>query len=189
MNAGKHVWQTETSNFRSYNESWDAGQPTSSGMYWAGRIHDAIVNAKVNAYLYWALTWSGAPGSGVNNGSLTLVDGATDTFYVPKRVWAFAGYSRYVRPGATRIDAASSNSNLLSSAYINTDGSKVIVVINTASSAISTTFALQNVTGTSAIPHLTNETSSMTQQSSIPISGGAFTATVPARSMVTYSIP
>jgi glucosylceramidase len=44
------------------------------------------------------------------------------------------------------------------------------------------------VTSGTAAPYLTNNTNSMTAQSTVGITGGTFTATVPARSMVTYRI-
>ena len=176
MNAGKHVWESETSNFDAYNATWDGGSSSTNGYHWAYVIWDALVNAKVSAYLYWALNWNNSN----DNGWLIKVDGAT--YEVPKRVWAFANYSRFIRPGATRIDATTGNTNLKVSAYKNADGSYAIVVLNAATTDESTSFTLQNVAaGTSAVPYLTNETNNTAQQTSIAISGGAFSATVPAR--------
>jgi glucuronoarabinoxylan endo-1,4-beta-xylanase len=183
INAGKRVWQTETSNFNTYNGSWDNGTPSHAGFQWAQALHDALVNANVNAYLYWVLAWN----NGTDNGFLVKVSGSTYT--VPKRLWAFAGYSRYVRPGATRISATAPPGNLKPSAFRNTDGSVVIVVLNTGRNGAATTFNLQNlVVGSTAAPYLTNEANSMAAQAGIAISAGAFTATVPGRSMVTYRI-
>ena len=183
LNAGKHVWESETCNFDPYNATWDGGSTNNSGYHWAYVIWDALVNAKVSAYLYWGLTWDNSS----DNGWLVKVAGST--YEVPKRVWAFANYSRFIRPGATRIDATTGNSNLKVSAYKNTDGSYAIVALNAATTDESTSFTLQNVAaGSSAVPYLTNETNSTAQQTGIAISGGAFSATIPARSLVTYKI-
>jgi glucuronoarabinoxylan endo-1,4-beta-xylanase len=89
-----------------------------------------------------------------------------------------------------RVSATSGDANLKTSAFTNTDGSVVVVVLNTGSSAISTNYTLGDVgvsNGTVA-SYVTNESSSMAAQSSVPLSGGAFSATVPARSLVTYRI-
>ena len=59
------------------------------------------------------------------------------------RLWAFANYSRFVRPGAVRT----------------------------------------------VTPYLTSTSSDTAAQATIGVSGGAFTATIPARSLVTYDIP
>jgi glucosylceramidase len=51
-------------------------------------------------------------------------------------------------------------------------------------------FRLRNTgstTGT-ATPYLTNGSSSMARQSAVPVTGGTLTATVAARSLVTYTI-
>lgn len=45
-----------------------------------------------------------------------------------KRTWSFAQYSRYIRPDAYRIGV--SDNELLSSAYVNADGSYVVVILN-----------------------------------------------------------
>ena len=182
--AGKHTWETEVSNFEPYNGSWASADISTSGYQWALNIHQALVDADVSAYLHWALTWNGGL-TGANNGTLTLVDGANDTFYVPKRVWAFAGYSRYVRPGAVRIDANSTNAALKSSAFRNKDGSYVIVVINTADAAVAANYVSP---GRTVVPYLTNETNSMAQQPGSKIKHGQFTATIPAKSMMTFNI-
>jgi cellulase/cellobiase CelA1 len=66
----------------------------------------------------------------------------------------------------------------------------VIVVLNTATSAISTSYTLTNTglsTGTVA-PFLTNTNSSMAAQPTTALAGGTFATTVPARSLVTYRI-
>nr|WP_267897481.1 cellulose binding domain-containing protein [Micromonospora deserti] len=101
-----------------------------------------------------------------------------------------AAYSRFIRPGANRIGATTSDGNLRLSAYRNGDGSVVVVALNAASSANQVSYALQNIgisTGT-ASPYLTNGSASMTAQPAIAVGGGTFTATVPARSLVTYVI-
>ena len=49
-------------------------------------------------------------------------------YEVSKRTWSFAHFSRYIRPDAYRIGV--SDSDLFSSAYVNEDGSYVVVVLN-----------------------------------------------------------
>ena len=148
---------------------------------------DRFVNAPVNAYFYW---WGAKAyemdSTAVNSPLIKIVE---DTYEPSKRLWAFANYSRFIRPGATRIDASTSKSDLRVSAFVNTDGSYAIVVLNVGYIDETMIFSLQNVTaGDSAVPYLTNETSDTAQQPSITISDGFFTADVPARSLVTFHI-
>lgn len=178
---GKPVWQTEVSVFDALTTAWDDGGQ-GSGFTWAGHLHTALTAGRVNAYLYWWLATLGT-----NNEAFINISGST--FTVSKRLWAFAGYSRYVRPGAMRISATTANTNLKVTAFRNTDGSYVAVALNAAAADEVVTFSLANVsTAGTATPYLTNQANSMAPQPALSISGGAFTGTVPARSLVTYRI-
>jgi len=44
--------------------------------------------------------------------------------------WYLGHFSKFIRPGAHRVDAASSRSNLLTTAFVNPDGSLAAVVMN-----------------------------------------------------------
>lgn len=76
-----------------------------------------------------------------NNEKLILVD--STSYEVAKRFWAFAHYSRLIRPGATRIGVTSSSPALLATAFVNVDGSIVVNVINTA--ATPTTISVSGI--------------------------------------------
>jgi len=67
-----------------------------------------------------------------------------------------------------------------------------IVALNTAQTADPVTFSLSGTgtaSGATVTPYLTNSSSDAAAQATIGVSGGAFTATIPARSLVTYDIP
>jgi glucuronoarabinoxylan endo-1,4-beta-xylanase len=113
-----------------------------------------------------------------------------DGYRVSKRLWALAGYSRFIRPNAGRIGASASDGDLQLSAFRNTDGTLAVVAINNSTSANSVSYSLKNtgITTGTATPYLTGNTGDMTAQSPARVTSGAFTASVPARSMVTYRI-
>jgi hypothetical protein len=107
------------------------------------------------------------------------------------RLWAFANYSRYIHPGAVRIAATSSNSGVDISAFKNTDGTVAIVALNTGTSADPVTYSLSGTgtpNGAAVTPWLTNSTSNVAAQPALSVSGGSFTASIPARSLVTYVV-
>src|SRR5262249_29635739 len=119
-----------------------------------------------------------------------LINGSTVT--PSGRLWAFANYSRYVRPGAVRIGATTGDGNLQLTAFKNTDGSVAIVALNQSSSTDSVNFSLANTgisDGASVTPYVTDAASNAAAQAPITVAGGAFGATLPARSLVTYVIP
>lgn len=185
--AGKNIWETEWSTFDGLDNNWDDGSDA-SGFTWAQHIYTGLTSANLSAFLYW---W-GMIGSGTtdNEGLLQLTSSGSVT--TSGRLWAMANYSRFIRPGAIRIGASSGDSNLQVSAYRNTNGSLAVVVLNTSSSSIAASYLLQGTSvanGAVVTPYLTNSSNNTTAQATTSVSGGSFSATIPARSLVTYSIP
>ena len=179
----KPAWETEwfgTSN--AWDPAWDDGT-TDSGMTWATRIYQGLTGANLSAYLFWQ-------GADANNGNGGLVRLAGGTAAASGRLWAFGNYSRYVRPGAVRIGASSSNSGVQISAYKNTNGTVAVVAVNTLSSSDTISYATSGIGGTSGTvtPYLTNGSNSLAQQPNVSLSSGTFSAAIPARSVVTYVI-
>ncbi len=181
---GKNIWETEWSTFNHLDNSWDDGSDA-SGFTWAQHIYTGLTSANLSAFFYW---W-GIIGSSTadNEGLLQLTGNGSVT--TTGRLWAFANYSRFIRPGAVRIGASSGNSNLEVSAYKNTNGTVSIVVLNTANNAIMINSSLQNAgmaEGATVTSYLTNEFNDTALQATTSVSGDAFSATIPARSLVTY---
>jgi O-glycosyl hydrolase len=183
----KPAWETEWSTFETWDPAWDDNM-AASGLTWAQHIYTGLTASNLAAFLYW---WgSTTPSENGDNEGLIQINGSTVT--ASGRLWAFANYSRFVRPGAVRIAANSSNSADDLTAFKNTDGSVAIVALNTAQTADPVTFSLSGTgtaNGATVTPYLTNASSDTAAQAAIPVSGSAFIATVPARSLVTYSIP
>jgi O-glycosyl hydrolase len=183
----KPVWETEWSTFEGWDPAWDDGS-AASGLTWAQHINAGLTSANLSAFLYW---WgSTTPSENGDNEGLLEINGSS---VIPAgRLWAFANYSRYIHPGATRIGASSPDGNLQLSAYRNPDGGPVVIVaINTGSSSDSVTYGLQNTgtaNGGTVTPYLTNSSNNVAAQAGISVSGGAFNATIPARSVVTYVV-
>jgi O-glycosyl hydrolase len=183
----KQAWETEWSTFEGFSTAWDDGSGA-SGLSWAQHIHQGLTGANLNAFLYW---WgSTTPSENGDNEGLLEINGSS---VIPTgRLWAFANYSRYIRPGAVRIGASTSNGAVNLSAYKNTDGSLAIVALNTGSGSDAITYSLANTgvaNGATVTPYLTNNSNSVAAQGTTSVAGGAFTATIPGRSLVTYVIP
>jgi O-glycosyl hydrolase len=181
----KPAWETEWSTFETWDPAWDDGTDA-SGFTWAQHIYQALTGSNLSAFLYW---WgSTTPSENGDNEGLLLLNGSTVT--TSGRLWAFANYSRYVKPGAVRIGASSGNSALDLSAYKNPDGSISVVALNTASSADTVNYALTGtgLTSGTATPVLTDASANAATQSGIAVNAGSFTATIPARALETFVI-
>jgi glucuronoarabinoxylan endo-1,4-beta-xylanase len=182
----KPAWETEWSTFETWDPAWDDGTDA-SGLTWAQHIYQGLTGANLNAFLYW---WgSTTPSENGDNEGLIEINGSTVT--ASGRLWAFANYSRYVHPGAVRIAATSSNSGVDLAAFKNTDGTVAIVALNTGTSADPITYSLSGTgtpNGATVTPYLTNASSDVAAQAATSVSGGSFTASIPARSLVTYVV-
>ena len=183
----KAVWETEWSTFETYDPAWNDGTDA-SGLSWAQRIYTGLTSANLNAFLYWwGMTTTTENG---DNEGLVQLDTSTGTVVPSGRLWAFANYSRFVRPGAVRIGASSANSDLDVTAFRNVNGSVAIVVLNTAATAQTASFSVRGTgaNGPVAVPYLTDNSHDTAAQAPVPVIRGSFGATLPAGSLTTFVI-
>jgi glucuronoarabinoxylan endo-1,4-beta-xylanase len=189
VNGGKpnkEVWQTEMSGVKWWPEQ-GTGTGTSltgsatieNGVAVAGWIHSALVDGQVSAWLWW---WYQATGTDDNEG-LILKNG-TDT----KRHYTFGNYSKFVRPGYTRVDVTGSvPAGVLLSAYKGSDGTVVVVAINKNTSATSVPITIAGGTAPASLtPWVTSMTDNLASKTAVTVSGGSFTAMLGATTVTTF---
>jgi len=183
VNTNLKVWQTEYSDLNGgWSTAWYSNGGAGDGMTWANNIYNALTTGNCSAYLFWIGTQDRATNNN-NNEKLILVDGQSVT--VSKRLWAFAQFSRYVRPGAIRISSTGSG-NIKSTAFKNLDGSIVIQVINSGTSAAS--LSVKGVKGTAVSSWLTDNTHDMDPVTASIAADGTVTGSVAARALVSFVI-
>jgi glucuronoarabinoxylan endo-1,4-beta-xylanase len=117
-----------------------------------------------------------------------LVEVKGNTVGTSGRLWAFASYSRFIRPGAVRIGTTTRRTGLEVSAFRDSDGSIAVIVLNSTHSRQATTFSVRGLSGAHVTPYLTDTTHALSAQTPITVRNNAFTATLPPRSLVTYDI-
>lgn len=173
---GKEVWMTEY-----YVQPTGAQPAIGDALTAAKSIHDSLTTAGYNAYVWWwAVDWN--PGTGVTNTG--LVDTANNlTFFGD----AMAQFSRFIRPGYVRVSAtANPATGIYVSAYAG-NGHLAIVALNQSTSAADVSFTVQNSSASSLTPWQTSASGGVVQQSAVTVSGGKFTATLPAQSITTFA--
>ncbi|WP_031340989.1 glycoside hydrolase family 30 protein [Xanthomonas maliensis] len=131
----KHLLLTEAA-----VEKFDAAKL----QYWPNgeRYGTAILNDLNHGAVGWTdwnilLDEQGGPNH-VGNYCFAPVHADTRTgevIYTPS-YWYIGHFSKFIRPGAQRVSAASSRSNLATTAFLNTDGSLATVVMNATDVAI-----------------------------------------------------
>jgi glucosylceramidase len=144
----------------------------------------ALTSGDVSAFLYW---W-GASASTANSGLIQLVG---DSYTPSGRFWALASFSRFIRPGAVRIAAATDGSSgLESAAFRNRDGSTVVELLNPAAQAVPVQVSLRHTPPSGwARPYLTDATDQVAAQPPVRVRDGQLSTTVPPRSVVTVVLP
>jgi O-glycosyl hydrolase len=183
----KPVWETEWAPFDTgpFDAAWDDGSQL-SGFAWAQNIYTGLTRANLGGFLYlWGANTSTTTVTGPNTG---LVEVEGNEVASSGRLWAFAGYSRFIRPGAVRIGTTTSAAGLEVSAFRNSDRSIAIVVLNRAHRPQVATFELRGLSAAHVTPYLTDTSHQLTAQPPITVRDGAFTATLPPRSLVSYDI-
>jgi glucosylceramidase len=132
-NTGKNVY---------FTEQW-----TSSAGSFSGDLSWHTQNVTIGASNNWAkavFEWNLANNSGIGPytsggctqclGAITINNSTTYTRNVA--YYIISHFSKFVKPNAVRIGASSNHGNLITTAFKNSDGSKVAVVLNNSGGAL-----------------------------------------------------
>ncbi len=174
----KPLWVTEMSGLKWWPEQGPSGD-IQNGIAVAGWIHDALVNGNASAWIWW---WYKALNND-DNESLILFGGA-DT----KRHYTLGNYSRFIRPGYTRVDVGGSTpTDVLLSAYKGTDGTVVVVAINKSDAPAPVRISIVGGTAPASMkPWVTSALDDLHPKAAVPVSSGSFAATLDGKTVTTF---
>ena len=183
LSTSLKVWETEWADlaggFTPYT-FWNDSGP-GEGLTWASHIQTAFAQANVSAFLYWI----GAENSTTNSGLINLIN---DEVIPSKRFWSFAQFSRFVRPGAHRIDVSGgTNGTLTVTGFQNVDGTVAVQILNNATD--DTTIRIQMGQGKSGSvqSYITDNYHDLDAQDSFTLEeNGFFDTVVKARSLTSF---
>jgi O-glycosyl hydrolase len=152
------------------------------GLLWANKIYDAVTGSNVSAYLYWI----GVQGGATNSKLIRIADDKR-SLISSKRLWAFANWSRNVRPGAVRIGVSGGPSGAKVSAFKNLDGSIAVQVIQGGTGTGVVTVKVNNLVAKAGKAWITDNTHDCNELvATLAADGRSISAQVPGRSMVTF---
>lgn len=154
VEKGKEVWMTEylLNEFTDDidQNDWTAltqSQKWNQTMDMLHSIHESMLS-NWNAYIWWYLKrYYGFIGDGLEGSA----DGA-----VLKRGYAFSHFSKYIRPGYTRVGLENKGLVRQSMTAYQGEGKVVLVIINDTASDTSTKISIDGTTFTSATSYVTN---------------------------------
>lgn len=165
---GKEVWMTEHLLGSGAGEvnNWEMALTVGK------EINDCMM-ANFNAYVWWYIRRF--------YGLISDDGNITDKGYV------ISQFSKFVRPGAVRINAVVTSASLVDVTAYKTDTSFVMVVVNRNSTSKKLNFDIKN----GSVDKLTQFTSSSSKKEindgDLSIAGGLFSATVDAKSVTTFT--
>ena len=163
-NLGKEVWMTE---------HLDENTNYSDNLNTAIEIHNCLTVANFNAYIWWyGKRFYGPIGQ----------DGL-----ITKRGYVMSQYARFIKAGAVRAGTGTnSTSDVLVSAYKNSNGKKVIVAINKGTSNVNQKITISDATLSSVVPYTTSLTQNAERGSSVAATNNSFTYLLPLQSITTF---
>ena len=142
------------------NEKYDLSRIENEDPKLAERYGKSMIKDFNNGTVAWTdwnilLDETGGPNH-VGNFCFSPVHGntQTDELTFTNSYYYIGHFSKFIRPGAKRISSASSSNNLLSTAFTNTDGSLVIVVLNQGERELDFTLSIASKSAhLNALPH------------------------------------
>lgn len=167
--AGKELWMTEVyhPNSSSSANLWP------EALQVAEHVHHAVADGGFQAYVWWYIRRFYGP---------LLEDGT-----ISKRGYMLAHYSKFVRPGHTRVEAPTEpQPGVLTSAYLAPDGGLVIVAVNTTESSADLPIRVQGRRVGRVQSWLTDATRNLQRQPDAAGRGAVFDAALAPLSVTTF---
>ena len=177
----KEIWMTEFGPLSTTALTWTEALTT-----YGETIHNSMVTGQYNAFVWWGVFGDAVGSCATAAGTCGLVD---DAGTVQPMGYVMGQYSKFIQPGFVRVSAtATPVAGVYVSAYSNTSPAHyAIVAINSNTTSESLSFVLNNGSGvTSLTPYQSTSAAGLAAQTAVSVSGGQFSYTLPAQSIVTF---
>lgn len=166
--SGKQIWMTEVyvpNSDANSNNRWPESLQVAENM------HNGLVVGNMSAYVWWYIRRNYGP---MNE------DGT-----ISKRGYMMAQFSKYIRPGAVRIEATETPNNSVKVSAYKDKGQVIVVAINSGSGSVNQTFNVNtSVSAVTGIRSSGNE--NLAKVNGIQTQNGGFTAQLPGQSVSTF---
>jgi O-glycosyl hydrolase len=174
----KRLWQSESGPL---NQT--LADDTEAALFMSGRMITDLRDMKAEAWVDWQF------GDPSRNWASVVLNDSQQKFTYLKRYYMHAGFSRYIRPGATFVDVNSPDMV----ATVSADGATLVLVVRNGDTAAGKGYtfdltALASV-GAAAEARRTSRTENLVTLAAPAIQGWSFVATVAPYSITTFVIP
>jgi O-glycosyl hydrolase len=173
----KRLWQSESGPL-----NVTLADDTEAALFMAGRIITDLRDMQPEAWVDWQI------GDPSRNWASFALNDTRQTFTYLKRFYGQAGFSRYIRPGATFVDV--NNPDMV--AAVSADGRTLALVVRNGDTAASKgfTFDLTSLpsVGATAEAHRTSRSENLVSLTAVAIQDWSFVATVTPGSITTFVV-
>jgi O-glycosyl hydrolase len=174
----KRLWQSESGPLgQTLNDETDAA------LFMAGRIITDLKELQPEAWIDWQV------GDPSRNWASVALDDSKQSFTPLKRFYMHAGFSRFIRPGASFVEV--DNADMVGAR--SADGKTFALVVRNGDRMKSRSFTFDLTAlptlGAAAEVHRTSRTENLASLPAIPIRDWSFVAMVPPYSITTFVIP
>ncbi len=183
-NRNKSFWVTEMAGIDNLFGQLDDG--AGSYIFWDGfdcvyqhARRNGYGNTPPNDWVFWFGEGEGKP--------LIEYIPSTKSWKPRKQFYEFAQFFKFVKPGATRIEANSNDSNLVVRSFINPDGMLVIAGQNASNKEISFLGTINNLSRGNGYNLITTTANDNLSKSKLIIPGNRINVTIPANSIFTLT--
>ena len=157
---------------------------------YAGLMHELLGTYNVSAVDY---QW-GFFGQWENGSQLVILNHSTSGaqsytgYTLPKEYYVTGQYSKFVRPGACRVQSISSDTTIKVTAYVDWPTLTIVAFNSNTSGNPAVPFNLTGLPAISAVnPIRTSATENWASLTAIAVTNSAFTATLPHQSVTTFT--
>ena len=176
----KEVWQTEMSGVMHWPEQGPSTD-INNGVAVARWIHSALTVGEASAWLYW---WYEAYYQNDNEG-LALTQGSST---IAKRYYTMGQFSKFMRPDQHVVGITGDTpQDIMLVASVGDDGTVVVVGVNESGSSQDLPITIAGGTAPTGMDvWRTDSGANIASQAAVTVTGGTFTASLPAMSVTTF---
>ncbi len=175
LNLGKHVWMTEHYDVAGNTNATMVSSNILSAVQTAWEV-SVCMNQQMSAYFWWRAYHTTPQYDDLIEGNTPNVTGYT-----------LAQYASFIRPGSVMVGATFNPSpDVFVTAYTNSNTLVVVAVNTNSTAAASQAFSISGMPVTAVVPTVTDTNENMSQEASILVTNGNFTANLPAESTTTF---
>jgi O-glycosyl hydrolase len=187
--SGRRLWLTEYSSGPDLNLARDDPADTSArALAWAARVHQDLTELQVNAWfaLFPVLEPGHYPADALVIVQPDYADPTRNRWGFTRRYYALAQYTRFIRPGAVRLETSARSSDVEVLAFRDADNETIaLVALNRGAGDVRANVRFENASVGATLAYRTSTTESLVCLGPATVTDASVALMLPAESITT----